>query len=123
MSDPHDPAPPAPPARPRPAARQAARPRATPDAPVDRALTLSRATGGRWLQLVGAMAALILLMTYAIVLLVLVRDGFSNETRALLLGQVVIMGFSTVVGFLFGSSLSSKMQAARRMERPGPDDA
>jgi len=80
----------------------------------DRNVALSRETGGRWLWLVGAVAAAIVLASYGIVWLVLTREGFSDETRALLLGQVVILGFGTVVTFLFGSSLSSKVSQMRK---------
>ena len=82
-------------------------------AAADRNVALSRETGGRWLWLVGFVAALIVVASYCIVTLVLLRDGFSEETRALLLGQVVILGFGTVVTFLFGSSLTSKLQGMR----------
>lgn len=83
-------------------------------AAADRNVALSRETGGRWLWLVGAVAALIILASYGIVWLVLTREGFSDETRALLLGQIVILGFGTVVTFLFGSSLSSKVSQMRK---------
>ena len=79
----------------------------------DRNIALSRETGGRWLWLVGAVAAIIILCSYVITGFVLFRTGFSDETRALLLGQVVILGFGTVVTFLFGSSLTSKVQQMR----------
>lgn len=83
-------------------------------AAADRNIALSKETGGRWLWLVGAVAATIIVASYGIVWLVLTRDSFSDETRALLLGQVVILGFGTVVSFLFGSSLTSKVSQMRR---------
>lgn len=86
------------------------------DAAADRNIELSKQTGGKWLYLVGAIAALIVVASYGIVWLVLTRDGFGNETRALLLGQVVILGFGTVVTFLFGSSLSSKVAQANQQK-------
>lgn len=84
------------------------------DKATDRNIVLASATGGRWLWLVGAVALLVVLASYGIVTLVLLRDGFSDETRALLLGQVVILGFGTVITFLFGSSLSSKVAQAKQ---------
>lgn len=83
-------------------------------AATDRNIALSKETNGKWLWLVGAVAALIIVASYGIVWLVLTRDSFSDETRALLLGQVVILGFGTVVSFLFGSSLTSKVQQMRK---------
>jgi len=83
-------------------------------AAADRSIALSRETGGRWLWLVGGVALVVVLASYVITGLVLFKQGFSDETRALLLGQVVILGFGTVVTFLFGSSLSSKVQQLRR---------
>lgn len=81
---------------------------------VDRAVQLGRETGGRWLYLLGAVAVAVVLGSYAIVLLVLMREGFSDETRAMLLGQVVILGFGTVVSFLFGSNFSNRVDQAQR---------
>lgn len=87
-------------------------------AAADRITSLSRETGGRWLWLVGAVAVLVMLASYGIVTLVLIREGFSDETRALLLGQVVILGFGTVVSFLFGSNFSNRVdQAARQRQQ------
>lgn len=84
----------------------------------DRLVRLTSATGGVWLYLVGAVAAVIVLASYVIVTLVLLREGFSDETRALLLGQVVIVGFGTVVAFLFGSNMSNRVdQVQRQQER------
>ena len=83
----------------------------------ERAVSLARETGGRWLWLVGALAALIVLASYGIVTLVLIREGFSDETRALLLGQIVILGFGTVVSFLFGSNLSNRVDQVQRQHR------
>lgn len=81
---------------------------------VDRAVQLGRETGGRWLYLLGAVAVAVVLGSYAIVMLVLTREGFSDETRAMLLGQVVILGFGTVVSFLFGSNFSNRVDQAQR---------
>lgn len=68
-------------------------------------------------QLHDAVAAAIVLASYGIVTLVLIRDGFSDETRALLLGQVVILGFGTVVSFMFGSNLSNRVDQAQRQRQ------
>ncbi len=87
------------------------------DAAAERTVSLARETGGRWLWLVGAVAAAIVLASYGIVTLVLIRDGFSDETRALLLGQVVILGFGTVVSFMFGSNLSNRVDQAQRQRQ------
>lgn len=83
-------------------------------AALDRMLQLSRESGGRWLYLVGAAAGVVVVASYAIVMLVLLREGFSDETRAMLLGQVVVMGFGTVVAFLFGSNFSNRVDQATR---------
>lgn len=91
------------------------------DRALDRTLQLSRESGGRWLYLVGAAAGVVVVASYAIVMLVLLREGFSDETRAMLLGQVVVMGFGTVVAFLFGSNFSNRVeQAARNQGRDAP---
>lgn len=89
---------------------------------VDRAVQLGRETGGRWLYLLGAVAVAVVLGSYAIVLLVLTREGFSDETRAMLLGQVVILGFGTVVSFLFGSNFSNRVEQARRNQGDGGNE-
>ena len=82
----------------------------------DRAIQLSRESGGAWLYLLGAVAVAVVLGSYAIVMLVLMREGFSEETRAMLLGQVVIFGFGTVIVFLFGSNFSNRVDQARRTQ-------
>ena len=89
---------------------------------VDRAVQLGRETGGRWLYLLGAVAVAVVLGSYAIVMLVLMREGFSDETRAMLLGQVVILGFGTVVSFLFGSNFSNRVDQARRNQDDGGNE-
>ena len=89
-------------------------------AAADRLVRLSAATGGVWLYLVGAVAALIVVASYVIVAVVLLRVGFSGETRALLLGQVVIVGFGTVVAFLFGSNVSNRVDQVQRQREHQP---
>ncbi len=80
----------------------------------DRTLALNQASGGRWLWLMGGVATLVMLCSYGIVTLVLLREGFSDETRAMLLGQVVVMGFGAVISFLFGSNFSNRVEQAQR---------
>ena len=48
------------------------------------------------------------LASYGITAAVMFWSGstISDETKALLLGQIVIFGFVTVLGFLFGSNIS-----------------
>jgi muramidase (phage lysozyme) len=79
----------------------------------DRAVALAQLTGGRWLYLLGGCAALILIASYAITGVVILgeKETFSDETKAMLLGQVVIFGFVTVLAFLFGSNIQNRMAA------------
>ena len=90
------------------------------DKATDRNIALSKVTGGRWMLLVGFIAVVIVLMTYVITIGVLFSKGsaFTSDLKSLLLGQVVILGFATVVTFIFGSSLSSKAQQAANIARP-----
>lgn len=84
------------------------------DRATDRALALSAASGGKWLYLLGGVAITVVLASYAITAGVLFGPGtFSDETRAMLLGQVVILGFATVVGWMFGSNVSNRIRDAR----------
>lgn len=80
-------------------------------AATDRNLVLAKETGGRWLWLLGGVALLVVVMSYAITGGVLFWNGttFSDETKALLLGQVVIFGFMTVLAFLFGSNIQNRI--------------
>jgi len=76
---------------------------------LDRNLQLGAATGGRWLWLLGAVVILVMVASYGITAAVLFRDGFTAETKALLLGQVVIFGFMTVLTWLFGSNIANRL--------------
>ena len=91
-------------------------------AALDRNLLLAKETGGRWLWLLGAVAVLVVLCSYGITVGVMFLSGntFSDETKAMLLGQIVIFGFGTVLAFLFGSNLSNRIdQANKNVEAKG----
>ena len=78
---------------------------------VDRAVALGKATGGKWLWLLGLVALVVVGMTYWITRDVLFgMHEFGPDTKALLLGQVVILGFTTVLAFLFGSNIQSRLR-------------
>lgn len=91
------------------------------DRALARNLELAKATGGRWLWLLGGAAALVLIMSYAITVGVLFKteEAFSNETKALLLGQIVIFGFMTVLAFLFGSNIQNRISQNTADNKPG----
>ena len=76
---------------------------------MDRNLELGKATGGKWLYLLGSVAILVVLASYVIVGIVLFREGFSDETKAMLLGQVIVMGFASVIGWMFGSNIANRI--------------
>lgn len=79
---------------------------------VDRALALGKATGGKWLWLLGGAAAAILLFAMAVTWQVLFAPkemGFSDGVKMLLLGQVVLAGFALVTAFLFGTNLQNRV--------------
>lgn len=79
-------------------------------AALDRNLALANASGGRWLWLLGAIAVIVVLVSYGITAGVLFTSTtFSDETKAMLLGQVVIFGFVTVLAFLFGSNIQNRL--------------
>ena len=82
------------------------------DKAAERALMLSKETGGRWLWLLGAIALIVVLASYGITAAVMFWSGstISDETKALLLGQIVIFGFVTVLGFLFGSNIQNRIR-------------
>ena len=82
------------------------------DKAADRAVALSKETGGRWLYLLGAIALLVVVASYWITWKVMFGDEstISDETKALLLGQIVIFGFVTVLGFLFGSNIQNRIR-------------
>ena len=82
------------------------------DKAADRALALAKETGGRWLYLLGFIAVLVVGASYGITWRVMFGDGstISDETKALLLGQIVIFGFVTVLGFLFGSNIQNRIR-------------
>jgi muramidase (phage lysozyme) len=91
---------------------------------VDRAIELANLTGGRWIFFLGAIALLVVLLSYAITAGVLFySDTFSDETRAMLLGQVVILGFATVMAFLFGSNIQNRIAARDANARVRTSDA
>jgi hypothetical protein len=76
---------------------------------LDRNLALGKATGGKWLWLLGFVAVLVILASYVITGLVMFKSEFSDETKALVLGQIVILGFATVVQWLFGSNIANRI--------------
>lgn len=86
---------------------------------LDRNLQLVSASGGRWLWLLGGIAALVIVMSYLMTAGVLFwKDStFSDETKALLLGQVVIFGFVTILGFLYGSNISNKIDQRDKAQK------
>jgi putative chitinase len=87
-------------------------------AATDRALVLANLTGGRWITFLGAVALLVVFMTYVITagVLFLANSPFSDETKAMLLGQIVILGFSTVLAWMFGSNIQNRIGATARKE-------
>jgi muramidase (phage lysozyme) len=87
-------------------------------AATDRALVLANLTGGRWITFLGAVALLVVFMTYVITagVLFLANSPFSDETKAMLLGQIVILGFSTVLAWMFGSNIQNRIGATARRE-------
>lgn len=87
-------------------------------AALDRNLQLAQATGGKWLYLLGGVAALVIVLSYAITSAVLFGRDFTSETKALLLGQVVIMGFAAVLQWLFGSNIANRI--AQRDAKDAP---
>lgn len=87
---------------------------ASADRSVERALRLSAASGGKWLYLLGGIALVVVAASYAVTAGVLFgANSFSDETKALLLGQVVIFGFGTVLAWLFGSNVSNRIRDQR----------
>jgi muramidase (phage lysozyme) len=86
------------------------------DKALDRNLQLAQASGGRWLWLLGAVAVTVVIASYAITALVLFGPNvtLSDETKALLIGQIVIFGFATVLGFLFGSNIQNRVREDRQ---------
>ena len=85
------------------------------DKAVDRNLQLAKASKGRWLYLLGAVALIVVGMSYWITWGVLFNavSTFSDETKAMLLGQIVILGFVTVLGFLYGSNIQNRISQER----------
>lgn len=84
------------------------------DLALDRNLQLAKASNGRWLWLLGGIAFLVIVASYGITAGVIFGGStFSDETKALLLGQVIIAGFVTVLAWLFGSSISSRIRDAK----------
>jgi lysylphosphatidylglycerol synthetase-like protein (DUF2156 family) len=86
------------------------------DKALDRNLQLAQVSGGRWLWLLGAVAVTVVIASYAITALVLFGPNvtLSDETKALLIGQIVIFGFATVLGFLFGSNIQNRVREDRQ---------
>ena len=93
---------------------------------LDRNLQLGQATGGRWLWLLGAVVILVLVMSYAITVGVLFlprspeQGGFSLDTKALLIGQIVILGFATVLAWLFGSNIANRLSQQANLTKDKP---
>jgi putative chitinase len=90
-------------------------------AALDRNLVLAKETGGKWLWLLGSLAVLVVLFSYGITMGVMFFAGntFSDETKALLLGQVVIFGFVTVLSFMYGSNISNRIDQANKKDDRG----
>lgn len=88
------------------------------DAALDRNLQLAQASGGRWLWLLGGIAALVVVASYVITAAVLFMPHvtLSDETKAMLIGQIVILGFTTVLAFLFGSNIQNRLRDAKGQE-------
>jgi muramidase (phage lysozyme) len=85
-------------------------------AAVDRNLSLAKATGGKWLWLLGSVALIVIVASYVITWQVLFGVGvtLSDETKALLIGQIVIFGFATVLAFLFGSNIQNRISQQQK---------
>jgi muramidase (phage lysozyme) len=85
----------------------------------DRVLEFGKATGGRWIWFLGAVIGLVVFCSYAITAAVLFseRTSFSDETKALLLGQIVIQGFIMAMTFMLGSNLQNRIDATRAERR------
>ncbi len=88
-------------------------------AALDRNLQLSAASGGRWLWLLGAVVVVVVLFSYGITAGVLFSNAttFSDETKALLLGQIVIFGFASVLTWLFGSNIANRIEQRDKAQR------
>jgi putative chitinase len=88
-------------------------------AALDRALALGKATGGKWLWLLGLSAVSILGFAMAVTWEVLFspKDQFSDAVKMLLLGQVVLAGFALVTAFLFGTNLQNRVSQRDREQR------
>lgn len=85
-------------------------------AAMDRNLTLAKASGGRWLWLLGMVAGIVVIASYVITWRVLFGENvsLSDETKALLIGQIVIFGFAAVLQFLFGSNIQNRINDQKR---------
>ena len=85
-------------------------------AAADRNLTLAKATGGRWLWLLGSVCLIVVLASYVITWQVLFGEGvsLSDETKALLIGQIVIFGFVGVMQFLTGSNIQNRIDQNKK---------
>jgi hypothetical protein len=88
-------------------------------AAADRSILFSKATGGRWLWFLAIVIGFLVAASYVITGMVLFSDktNFSDETKALLLGQIVIQGFILAVNFLLGSNLQNRIDATRAERR------
>lgn len=85
---------------------------------VDRALELGKATGGKWLWLLGIAAASIIGFALSATWQVLFGEKpFSEGVKMLLLGQVVLAGFATVLAFLFGTNLQNRVSQRDQQQR------
>jgi putative chitinase len=85
-------------------------------AALDRNLTLAKASGGRWLWLLGLVSVLVVIASYVITWRVLFGENvsLSDETKALLIGQIVIFGFAAVLQFLYGSNIQNRINDQKK---------
>lgn len=80
------------------------------DDAVARAATIAAQTGGKWWWLVGGVAAYMVLFASAVTAFVLYSDKFSEAVQMLLLGQIVLGGFTAVMAFMFGPMILQRLQ-------------
>ena len=88
---------------------------------LDRNLQLAKATGGRWLYLLGGISILTVVFAFSVVWQVLFGDKahlFSEGVKMLLIGQVVLATVALVFAFLFGTNLQNRISQARGEPQP-----
>lgn len=83
-----------------------------------RAAAMSRntqlmAADPRWLWIVGGIAVIVVLASYALAAIVITGD-FTAEVKAMVITGVVIGSIATVLAFLFGSSHGSRLKDGQR---------